>query len=261
MASKPFMKLYISDYLTDTYDLTTLEHGAYLLLIMHYFQTGKSLPDNKTKLARICKLSVQKFSKVESALKDFFFICDGQWFHKRIEKELDEMSKKSDTARVSAMHRWSNDGSNSNKKDDANAMRTQCERNANAMLTDTDTDTDTESDKETERTLMSGKPDVASHKSQNLELKKQAIAILDFLNRKTGKKFRPVDTNLKMIIARLKSGVSFDDCRSVVAKKINDWKTQVKMESYLRPKTLFSATNFEQYLGELIQIEEKTNEL
>jgi len=99
---------------------------------------------------------------------------------------------------------------------------------------------------------MSGKPDVAPLKSQNIEIKNQAIEVLNFLNEKTGRIFRPVDTNLKLIIARLRSGATPQDCKSVIAKKRRDWIGDEKMISYLRPATLFNATKFEQYLGELI---------
>jgi uncharacterized phage protein (TIGR02220 family) len=83
-------------------------------------------------------------------------------------------------------------------------------------------------------------------------LKTQAIEVLQFLNAKTGRTYRSVDTNLKLIMARLKSGATVMDCRQVIAKKTREWKGDPKMVDYLRPATLFNATKFEQYLGELL---------
>ena len=50
--SRIWMPLYVGDYLRDTRDLSTLQHGAYLLLIMHYYKR-RSLPDDEKELARI----------------------------------------------------------------------------------------------------------------------------------------------------------------------------------------------------------------
>jgi len=121
-------------------------------------------------------------------------------------------------------------------------------------------DKENEIEKEKEKkTSLSGKPDVVSFiseqnqvKQKNESFKSQALEILEFLNEKTGKKFRPVDTNLKLIMARLKSGVTVIDCRQVIAKKNREWKGDPKMFEWLRPKTLFNVDNFEQYIGELV---------
>lgn len=104
-----------------------------------------------------------------------------------------------------------------------------------------------------EKEDMSGKPDPDFNFLKNQELKKQAVEILSFLNLKTKRKYRPVKSNLKLIIARLSSGVDFQDCKSLIARKVLQWEKDFKMKEYLRPKTLFNETNFEQYLGEMIE--------
>ncbi|WP_438379104.1 DUF1376 domain-containing protein, partial [Escherichia coli] len=55
MAALPYMQLYIADYLADTMHLSAEEHGAYLLLMFNYWQTGKPIPKNR--LAKIARLN------------------------------------------------------------------------------------------------------------------------------------------------------------------------------------------------------------
>lgn len=107
-----------------------------------------------------------------------------------------------------------------------------------------------EKEQKKEKAFMSGKPDPVSLTSHDLQ--SQALEILDFLNAKTGRRYRAVDTNLKLIKARLMSGVTVMDCRQVVAKKTREWRKDEKMSTYLRPATLFNASKFEQYFGELV---------
>lgn len=76
----------------------------------------------------------------------------------------------------------------------------------------------------------------------------QSLEILEFLNEKTGRSYRPVDENLRFIYARLNT-CSVDDIKGVIARKTREWKN-TEMEKYLRPATLFNAHKFEQYIGE-----------
>jgi uncharacterized phage protein (TIGR02220 family) len=84
------------------------------------------------------------------------------------------------------------------------------------------------------------------------KLRLQAIDVLNFLNEKTGKRFRPVDTNLKMIITRLKTGATVMECRQIIAMKYREWSKNPDMVKYVRPETLFGTKKFESYLGELV---------
>lgn len=84
-----WMPLDVADYRADTAHLGALEHGIYLLLIMHYWQTG-SLPDDERQLARIACATPAEFRGVRATIEAFFL---PGWKHKRIEQELDKARK------------------------------------------------------------------------------------------------------------------------------------------------------------------------
>lgn len=88
-------------------------------------------------------------------------------------------------------------------------------------------------------------------KKSTVRQKPDALAVLQFLNEKTGRNYEPLPATLEPIIARLKEGATVDDMRAVVAKKCREWSADERMEKYLRPKTLFNRTNFANYKGEL----------
>ena len=126
MAAIPFMPLYVADYLSDAAHLSTIEHGAYLLLIMTYWQRGEALPDDDKKLARICRLTPRQFANYKSALSEFFDVAGKQWRHSRIDRELQNVQAKSLKNRKGGL---------------ARAQQMLSERSANAQPSDTDTDT------------------------------------------------------------------------------------------------------------------------
>jgi len=89
---RAWMPLYVGDYLGDTGHLTTTQHGAYLLLMMHYWRKGE-LPDDDRQLAKIAKLPLRHWRDCRAVLQEFF--QDG-WKHKRIETELQRMTRVSE---------------------------------------------------------------------------------------------------------------------------------------------------------------------
>lgn len=84
------MPLWIGQYIADTGHLTTAEHGAYLLLIMHYWQKG-GLPDDDRKLASIARALPEQWAGMRATIFEFF---GPGWKHARIDKELAEAEKK-----------------------------------------------------------------------------------------------------------------------------------------------------------------------
>jgi uncharacterized protein YdaU (DUF1376 family) len=86
---RAWMPLYVGDYLRDTRDLNTLQHGAYLLLIMHYWQHD-ALPADDARLAAIAGLSVAQWRRIREPVQAKF--SEG-WRHKRIEAELAKLDR------------------------------------------------------------------------------------------------------------------------------------------------------------------------
>lgn len=86
MSKRPWMPLYAADYLADTGHLTVIEHGAYLLLIMHYW-VNDGLPADEGQLRNIAKLSPHNWKKSRETLQKLF---EPGWKHKRVEEELEK---------------------------------------------------------------------------------------------------------------------------------------------------------------------------
>lgn len=136
MAALPYIQLYVADYLADTAHLSTLEHGAYLLLIFNYWQRGESFKakDERTlnkRLASVARLTENEFEVVKESLVEFFEITETEWKHRRVEIDLEAVNAKSTKA------------SNAGKASAAQRSNTRSTV-VQQTLNHTDTDTDTE---------------------------------------------------------------------------------------------------------------------
>lgn len=88
MAEFPALPLWTDAYLGDTTHLTTIEHGAYLLLLMVAWRTADcALPDDDRLLARYARLEPRQWKRVKPILAEFFVIEDGKWTQGRLVDE------------------------------------------------------------------------------------------------------------------------------------------------------------------------------
>ena len=110
--SKPWMPLYVADYLSDTGHLTTAQHGAYLLLIMHYWKRG-GLPTDDTQLAQIARMTVREWGKAKATIAAFF---GENWTHERINKELAHAEEISSKRSAAGKQKGSNSSSSDEQK-------------------------------------------------------------------------------------------------------------------------------------------------
>lgn len=90
--------------------------------------------------------------------------------------------------------------------------------------------------------------DISCHVSHD-DVDKSHFEIIEYLNFKTGSKFKPTTKPyVQAIRSRLKEGYTVDDFKTVIDKKCREWKG-TKLEKYLTPKTLFAPSHFDTYLN------------
>lgn len=93
------MPLYIADYMADAGHLPTIGHGAYMLLLLNYWQRQKPLPADDFYLQGITKLSDSDWERLRPHLAKFFQERDGHWHHKRVDEEIAKANEKIEQAR------------------------------------------------------------------------------------------------------------------------------------------------------------------
>ena len=89
MAQFPMLPLYTDAFMADTAHLSTVEVGAYLLLLMAAWRTREcALPNDERKLQRITKMNNPTWGRSKKTLLAFWQIGDdGLLFQKRLKGE------------------------------------------------------------------------------------------------------------------------------------------------------------------------------
>ena len=95
MSERPFMQLYVSDFVGDTMYLSTEQIGAYLLLLMAMWNAGGSLPNDAAKLSRVAKVSSESWASVWTDLAPYFDVEADKISHGRLSLELAKFARKS----------------------------------------------------------------------------------------------------------------------------------------------------------------------
>jgi uncharacterized phage protein (TIGR02220 family) len=124
----------------------------------------------------------------------------------------------------------------------APAPKTKPSRNPFGTLSKPGTGTGTG----TEEKPLSGEPDDVPAQPPDIDTPEGLIA---YLNVRAGKRFEPVDANLRLLRGRLAQGATPQQVREVIDRQVREW-SGTDMAKYLRPATLFNAEKFAQYAGE-----------
>lgn len=105
-----WMPLYVGEYLADTTNLNTEQHGAYFLMLLAAWKRGGRLPNDDGQLTSITKLSPARWKAHRAILLELFRIEGDVLLHKRVTQEREKAQaiseKKAEAGANGAAARW-----------------------------------------------------------------------------------------------------------------------------------------------------------
>ena len=214
----PAFLFYPSDFLTGTMTLDNQAVGAYIRLLCLQHQQGHL---KKKDMSIICNTYVEHNTNILDDIIDKFDVDEqGKYYNARLEEEIYKRFKYAESRR-------------NNRKGSINAKAKK--------------------DKKICKTYVEHMENVNVNINKDINNSLVIKEIVDYLNIINGSKFNYKTINTqKHINARLKENYTLDDFKTVIDKKVNEWKG-TEMEKYLCPDTLFG-TKFEKYLNQKIEV-------
>jgi len=123
--NRPWMPLYVTDYMADTIELGADEHGVYMMLLMLAWRRADgAIPNDMAWLKRALSSCMKdmhgtRFKRLVPPLLSRFFSLDsqGNWRQKRLTKEREKVEKIAEKQREKAEKRWSAPNKNNDLRD------------------------------------------------------------------------------------------------------------------------------------------------
>ena len=99
---------YFGDYMRDTGHLTLVEHGAYTVMLDHYYAAKSGLPEGDAAIYRLCRaFTDQERAAVDSVCRQFFPVNgNGRHRNHRADKEIDKEIAISKSRSKAGSKRW-----------------------------------------------------------------------------------------------------------------------------------------------------------
>lgn len=100
-----FFKLYIGDYQRDTAHLSITEHGAYMLMLQHYYATEKPLPAGKALHRMLRAQDKAERNAIDAVASQFWRETPDGLVNERADVEITKASAQAETNRAIAQAR------------------------------------------------------------------------------------------------------------------------------------------------------------
>ena len=157
----------------------------------------------------------------------------------QMDRDTDKYEKKCEKNRESIQKYWDKVKADTNEYERIRTNTNVYERiPANTNVANTNTKTSTTTKTDTGTTTTSSETDAGL----------LSFDLIQYLNEKTGSDYKADKANAVRVQSLLDAGYSPDQLRTVIDKKCDEWMTDEKMRSYLRPSTLFG-DKFGEYLA------------
>lgn len=124
-----FYQFHIGDYSSHTQHLDPLEDIAYRRMLDWLYLNEMPLPDDIQEIARLIRMRSHT-DCIADVLREFFDRNADGYTNSRVDREIVRIQEKSDKAKKAADARWKKKSSKHAGSGDANALQTECERNA-----------------------------------------------------------------------------------------------------------------------------------
>jgi uncharacterized phage protein (TIGR02220 family) len=244
MSKAPAFQLYAGDYFIDTVFWSNREVGVYTRLLLLEWANGP-LPSDITKLAKVCHESNTFFERIWSVIRIKFCLqSDGTFINERLEKTRRHqqlyIEKQKEKGQKRAEKMW--------EGHIATAIATAEPRlQPDVQPEDSPPTPSSSSSNSSLRSELkeTPKPPKGAHVSNGIPYHE----IIDHLNLRTGKKYRPNSKETrKFIQARWNEGFTIADFIRVIDNQTIKWQHKADMCEFLRPETLFG-NKFESYLN------------
>lgn len=82
------------------------------------------------------------------------------------------------------------------------------------------------------------------------------LEILQFFNEVTGRRARPIKSNITAIKARLKDGFTIEEIKKAIIVKTIQWKNDPQWSKHLCIETIFRPKKLEKYVNEALAAEQ-----
>lgn len=106
MAKYPVMPVHIDAYLSATEHLSTIEHGAYQLILFQMWRHGGALLNNDRVLARCAGLDMGRWKRMKPTIMAFMQIEGNYITQRRLIEILDKLSRHSKSQSDRAKSKW-----------------------------------------------------------------------------------------------------------------------------------------------------------